>query len=92
MKRKTKKRIELLELAIKAAEKRIDDVGGCLDAATCLLCMNIPEVFKGCDECPADESYYSCDNYGKDIDKIQRMIKLQIIFWRNEIEKLKGNK
>lgn len=87
MKRKTKKRIELLQLAIKAAEKRRDQLYELVDSATCPLCMNM-QVFDGCDNCPASKSEFSCDNYGWIIETILGKLMAQAEIWRKEIEGL----
>ena len=88
MKRKIKKRIELLELAIKAAEQRIEELFACMASLTCPLCSNLIKI-EACDNCPADDSIYTCDKYQKDLKDIQENLKNQAEVWRKEIERLK---
>ena len=89
MKRKTKKRIELLELAIKAANQRCSQLEDLIDSALCPLCMNM-SIFDGCENCPAnEEAKYSCDDYGWMIENIRGKLMAQAEVWRKEIERLK---
>lgn len=88
MKRRTKKRIELLELAIKAAKQRYKELDNVHDPKTCPLCLNYL-LFNGCVGCPAFQSSYSCNNYGVAIVQIQEHLFAQILNWEQEIERLK---
>jgi len=74
---------ELLELAIEAATKRIQQLRKLRIGTGCLLCAKFPH---SCEGCPArNAKQISCREYVRAIDKIQMRLDSQIELWRQEL-------
>jgi len=73
-------RKEILKLAIKAAEKRIEQLGRACLHQTCLLCQEL-----SCPECPAYSGKFDCKRYIALVRELMDCLRVQINSWREEM-------
>lgn len=84
------KRKKVLEIAIKAAGHRIEQLNNAVVAKYCLLCDAFQDAH--CEGCPIDcgnEDVYSCAEYGDAVEEIISALEMQVAEWNLELASLK---